>query len=60
MALYTLTRWNSGVKADIDTALEALETYLETIDDAKTIYFAKCEMTGRDRTQAVAYALHAT
>ena len=37
MALYALTRWTSGVKNSVDEALEALETQLETVDDAKTI-----------------------
>lgn len=60
MALYVLTNYNSGVQDSLQEALDALEAYLETIDDAKTIYFAKCEMTGRDRDQAIAYALHAT
>ena len=60
MALYALTRWTSGVKNSVDEALEALETQLETVDDAKTIRLVDIELTGRDRDQAVGFALYDT
>ena len=60
MALYALTRWTSGVKNSVDEALEALETQLETVDDAKTIRLVDIELTGRDRDQAVAVTLYDT
>jgi hypothetical protein len=60
MALYVLTRYNTGVLPTIDEALEALETKLETVDDAKTVILADVELTGRDRSQAIGWALYET
>ena len=59
MAAYALTRYNTGIKDSVDEALEALETQLETVDDAKTIYIAEVQLTGRDRQQAIGFALYA-
>ena len=60
MANYVLTRYQTGKKDSVELALEALETYLETVDNAKTIYGTGVELTGRDREQCVAWAIHAT
>lgn len=60
MANYALTRYNTGVKATIGEALEDLETQLETVDDTKTIVCSGCELTGRDRSQAIGWALYET
>lgn len=59
MANYALTRYSS-LSDSVADALEALETELETVDDAKTIRLVGIELTGRDRDQAVGFALYDT
>ena len=60
MANYVLTRYQTGKKDSVELALEALETQLETVDDAKTIRGMGIEMTGRDREQCVGWVIYNT
>jgi hypothetical protein len=60
MPNYFLTRYTTGIKATVSEALEALETQLETVDDAKVIHGLGVEVTGRDREQCVGWAIYIT
>ena len=60
MPNYALTRYQTGKKDSVELALEALETQLETVDDAKTIRGMGIEMTGRDREQCVGWVIYNT
>jgi len=60
MANYALTRHTTSIYDTVDEALEALETQLETVDDAKTIRLVNVQLTGRDRQQAIGFTLYDT
>lgn len=60
MANFALTRYQTGKMDSIELALEALETQLETVDDAKVIRGIGIELTGRDREQCVGWVIYDT
>ena len=60
MANYFFTRYNTGIKATVSEALEALETHLETVIDTKTIHGLGIEVTGKDREQCIGWAIYIT
>ena len=60
MADYLLTRHSTGLQNSVDAALDALETKLETVDNAKTIRGVGIAPTGRDREQCVGWVIYDT
>jgi len=60
MANYVLTRYQTGLKNSVDEALAALETQLETVDDAKTIRGLDIVPTGRDKEQCIGWTIYDT
>ncbi len=52
MTNYILTDWVSSVAPLITVAAE-VETYLETVDDSKTIILAEVIRIGSDNSQAI-------
>jgi hypothetical protein len=60
MPNYAVTKYSTGTMNSVDLAAAALETYIETVDDAKTIYTMGIMPTGRDKEQCVGWVIHKT
>ena len=54
MANYALTKWSSSGSAE--AVLAAMETKLETVDDAKTIYLCNIVKKGNEFVGVLLYA----
>jgi hypothetical protein len=60
MANYFVDHYDTEPQASVGEALELLETYIEGIDDAKTVIAFGVVPLGRDREKCVGYCLHIT
>jgi len=54
MVDYDLTKWSK--KGEYDAVLAAMETQLETVDDAKTIYLIDIVERGNEYVGVLLYA----
>ena len=52
MVNYAMTRWVSAV-GTLEAVMALMETQIETVDNAKTIYVAEVEQLGDNAFQAV-------